>query len=136
MADKKFGMKATSYLEFPARASFVEKNSQVGETRRQRFESCKRRRKEEMGGSGRVSPEAGRKEFNRTEMCGVFAKAPKLDVRIIEEWINSSLRDVQSTVLPNQLLKDSSKTPLGNFCVDRENLLVSRTLIIEILIVK
>jgi len=111
----------------PTSLSFIDKNKSLAENSRNnfKFQSCMKNRKEEIKSYEEFSPKDQETEFNKTEYRELFIKPPKLDIKILEEWINSSLRDVQNTLLSNQLLKNSSKTPLGNFSIDRESLQVS-----------
>ena len=59
---------------------------------------------------------------------------PKLDTKIIEEWINTTLKDVQAYIIPKEFLNKSGKTALGNFGIDRDKLLVVLYKIIGLLL--
>ncbi len=49
---------------------------------------------------------------------------PRLNTKVLETWINETLKEVEASALPRHLLTDESKTPLARFGVDREKLSV------------
>jgi len=70
-------------------------------------------------------------ELNETEfqqnvpyMHDAGPKMPKLNTKVIETWINETLKEVEASSLPRHLLADDSKNPLSKFGIDREKLSV------------
>ena len=55
----------------------------------------------------------------------LIPKIPKLDIKIVETWINTTLKDIEPYALPKSRIIDDSKPPLVKFGIDREKLLVS-----------
>jgi len=49
---------------------------------------------------------------------------PKLSTNILEVWINTTLKDMETMTIPKQYLNIEGKTPLSRFGIDREKLLV------------
>ena len=49
----------------------------------------------------------------------------KLNTRVIESWINSTLSDAEYLDIPGCLLKPERKLPLTRYGIDRANLLVT-----------
>lgn len=49
---------------------------------------------------------------------------PKLNTKVIETWINETLKECEVSSLPKNLINDSTKSPLSRFGIDRDKLLV------------
>ncbi len=71
-----------------------------------------------MGALAGMAPED---EFRNSKNDGDM---PRLNTKVVETWINETLKEVESLALPRHLLTDESKTPLSRFGVDRQRLLV------------
>jgi len=50
---------------------------------------------------------------------------PKLDIKVLESWINTVLKGVETSAIPKQLLTKETSIPLSRFGIDRKQLTVT-----------
>eukprot|EP00826_Nyctotherus_ovalis_P014173 TRINITY_DN13923_c0_g1_i5.p1 TRINITY_DN13923_c0_g1~~TRINITY_DN13923_c0_g1_i5.p1 ORF type:complete len:321 (-),score=55.49 TRINITY_DN13923_c0_g1_i5:284-1246(-) len=79
----------------------------------------KSKRKEEISLSNR--PEV--QKVTKKERSASPLSVPKLDIKVLEEWINTILKTIEISAIPKQLLSKEAASPLFKFGIDRKQLM-------------
>lgn len=95
------------------------------ETGRESRAHVAKRKEEIVAGSPKLEHEVYKeKETEQAWEYRNMTNIPKLSINVLEVWINTTLKDVETSAIPKQYLNIEGKTPISRFGIDREKLLV------------
>jgi len=107
---------STKQISIQNNVSFVEKESSTIKT------SCKLKNNIRRLSTNKEAVPTFKDKFLTNENS--FMCFSKLDIKVIETWLDNVLKEIETTIIPKQFWDDSMKNSLKRFGIDRKKLQV------------